>query len=555
MALSILVADSLHINQRNFGSFFTFVEQQKATVHFEDSHKDWIALYGVYDSKLPLLSEKIEVLSHLNQAELFEFKIHEINLFETSRAELLAYVSVKDTWYNEAYPTTLAGVFEKLYKRNRTELLQNMAAAWYWVDFWKKRLAEFKQFSHCCVFSGSLIYQKSLISLLKYTPTKVIVMESLFTGNEYYCEERYSGIANNCDIKHKAVYQSYQKKLEKGDLYDKERTKAINKFLMMKNKNVQQPAYSELIEFDENNPTVAIIGQVVNDFSVLEYRNLGISTIQVYKELLVKLTSAGFNVVLKTHPWEEKKTNIRTSLTKDVLMKFVSTLTPELQNRIVIVDHYSIKQLFNQATYILGLNSQGLLEAAFEGLKPIQLGNAFYGKKGFTHDYGITQIDQLVCDLIDNKLNGILSLKELDLFEEFITILLQKHTVSIHNSGLLNLRHIFEPVNIIPLVEPPAVKTKPNATGEIHLRQVEKIKPIVSANIGPVQVQTGLSNLPAPMTSSCTLIKISENVSLVLNGNVSNRKMRKLVNNPRLFFADSKHLSVRLLQYLFKHKW
>ena len=50
-----------------------------------------------------------------------------------------------------------------------------------------------------------------------------MVMESLFTGNEYYCEERYSSIANNCDIKHKAIYTNHVKHLETGNDYDRER--------------------------------------------------------------------------------------------------------------------------------------------------------------------------------------------------------------------------------------------------------------------------------------------------------------------------------------------
>ena len=43
MNLSILVADSLHINKKNFGSFFKFIEKIKAKIYFEDSHKDWIS--------------------------------------------------------------------------------------------------------------------------------------------------------------------------------------------------------------------------------------------------------------------------------------------------------------------------------------------------------------------------------------------------------------------------------------------------------------------------------------------------------------------------------
>ena len=78
MNLSILVADSLHINKKNFGSFFKFIEKIKAEIYFEDSHKDWISLYGVYDQKLDKLYGKIEILSKLTEDELWKFKINDI---------------------------------------------------------------------------------------------------------------------------------------------------------------------------------------------------------------------------------------------------------------------------------------------------------------------------------------------------------------------------------------------------------------------------------------------------------------------------------------------
>ena len=426
MKLSFLIADSLHINKRNFSSFFSFIEQNKIKTHFESSHKDWISLYGVYDTKLDILSSKIDFLSELDKNRLFEFTINSINIFSIARAEILTLISVQEEWFDHQYPTSLSDIFDKLYKFNRKSLLENMAAAWYWVDFWKNRLSELQSFSHCCVFSGGLIYQKALIEQLKYTPTKVMVMESLFTGNEYYCEERYSCIANNCDIKHLTVYNQKLKILKENFCYDKERTKAINKILLSNNKNVQQPVNSEDIHFELNGDIITIIAQVVNDFSVVEYNGLGLSTIAIYKELITKLVNNGFNIIVKTHPWEEKKNNIRFPLTKKVLEDFVlNSLDETKKSRVCIVDHYSIKKLFKISKWIIGLNSQGLLEAAFEGFKPIQLANAFYGKKGFTHDYSFYDIDSLINDINENNIRPLLSLKEFDAFEEFMTVLLQ----------------------------------------------------------------------------------------------------------------------------------
>ncbi|OOF51656.1 capsular polysaccharide export protein, LipB/KpsS family [Rodentibacter trehalosifermentans] len=532
MNISILVADSLHINQRNFGSFFKFTERVKPTkLHFEDSHKDWIALYGVYDSKLAALYSKIEILSKCSKDELLAFKVNDIPLFSVCRAEVLTLAATHKIWYDNPYPTNTKDIFEKLHTHNHTTLLQNMAAAWYWIEFWKTRLAELGNFTHCCVFSGGLIYQKALIEQLKYTSVRVMVMESLFTGNEYYCEERYSPIANNCDIKNPAVYKSYIKALETDDAYDKERMKAINKMLMMKNKNVEQPSSSDSLIFsDPDRPLVSIIGQVVNDFSVLEYKNNGISTIAFYKELIEKLASAGFNVAIKTHPWEEKKNNLKHPLTKTVLTEFVATLPLELQQRIQVIDHYAIKKLFEQSKWIVGLNSQGLIEAAFEGFKPVQFGNAFYGKRSFTHDYALNDIDGFIQDLLTDKLNHILTLSEWDKFEQFITILLQKHAVSVHNSGILNLQKIFELPTYIPLVDIKPVAKKPNAPSNPSESEV---------------VSRPVSKVPAAL--------MVQNENMIRDGNSrSSAKWRKFKNTPHLFFADAKNPVLRPLKHFFK---
>ncbi len=452
MALSFFIPDSLHINKRNFASFFKFIEENKIKTHFESSHNDWIALYGNYESKQAELNDKIDVLSELKEQELFQFKIYDINLFHIARAELLSLLASQPEWYNEKYPETQELLFKKIYQQNRITLLQNMAAAWYWLLFWKQKLNDLPQFSHACIFSGSLIYQKSLVSLLQYTPTKVMLMESLFTGNEYYCEENYGTIANGSSIKQLAIYKKYKRDYLNHTDYSKEKIKATNKIIQMNNKNVQQPEQSEKLKFNQKAPTVAIIGQVVNDFSVLEYNQIGLNTVDFYKNLILSLAKNEFNIVIKTHPWEEKKNNIKTPLTKEILTQFVETLSEEEQSRIKIVDHYNIQTLFKQADYVVGLNSQGLLEAAFEGFKPIQFGKAFYGKKGFTSDYTCEQLGQFITDLKQGKINSTMTLSEFDQFELFITILLQKHTISIHNSGLINLRQLFQEYQAIKLV-------------------------------------------------------------------------------------------------------
>lgn len=534
MKISILVADSLHINKKNFASFFKYIEQTKPDIEFENTHKDWWALYGNYESKSEILYEKIEILSQLSVEDLFEYKIHDISLFEVCRAELLSVVAIQESWFNQNYPSSLKSMFERLFELNRTALLQNMAAAWYWLNFWNQKIIDSPVYQFCCIFSGSLIYQRSLMEILKCKPTKVMVFESLFTGSEYYCEERYSPIANRCDIMHKTIYQHLIKELRSTLNYDNERMKAINKVILMKNKNVQQPINSKPLVFHNDNPVVTILGQVINDFSLLEMNNLGISSINTYKQIIISLIQANFNIVFKSHPWENQKSNVKSHLTFNIIQIFIESLPKEQQKQIQIVSDYSIKQLFKQSTYVLGISSQGLIEAAFEGFKPIQLGNAFFGGKGFTHDYKLNQIDQLIYDLSINKISPLLTLQEFDKLEEFLTALLQKHTISSFDSGLPLLRERFAlPAAPIALAESRNTSPKPadkssNVNSVLTAQNKEKDKDKMTDSVDPALPNTAQSITTAKQ-----------------------RKWEKFKRSPRLFFAQSQYAILRSLKYFF----
>ncbi|MPS87686.1 MAG: capsule biosynthesis protein [Comamonas sp.] len=530
---NILVPDDLHLNQRNFPSFHKFITKTGSSVKFIKDRKDWVALYGNYESKVSELNEKARVLACLPADTLFNYNVRGVNLFKISRAETLSKVAVEPEWYDVAYPESSRGIFDKLLINNKPVLMLCLAAAWDWLDFWSKTLADEKLFTHCCVFSGSLIYQRSLIELLRYTPTKVMVMESLFTGNDYYCEEKYGPIANNCEIRHKAVYESLAVELSANDM-DKERVKAINKVILAKNKNVEQPDFGEEITFPYSGKIVTILGQVVNDFSLLEYRNTGLASISFYKDLIGELVKSGFNVVFKSHPWEEKKTNIKTSLTRDILLKYISDL-PEVEKcRIKIVDHYPIEKLFANSDFVAGLNSQSLIEAAFNGLKPLQFGNAFFGGKGFTGDYPLTGCKDCVDDILAGNINGTLNFSEYKNFETFLCRLMQGQLVSVHDSGVSKIESIF----LSPATIGVAKKSSPKNDVPPKVEDVPKKVNGPSALVVANKVQ--IKSSPAKEENSR-----KDNIS------AKNRKFKKFIANPRKFFADSKSPLARSIRHLF----
>lgn len=524
MTYNVLVPDSLHINTRNFPSFFKFVEREKVQVTFVSDRKDWVALYGDYSIKLDVLNDKIKKLNTLSMEQLFEMKVREVNLFFVARAEILSLIIKNDEWVSEAISKDRLAIFQKMYTYNRDILIQCLAAAWDWVEYWYTFLQDNKLFTHSCIFSGSLIYQRTLIELLRYRPTRVLLMESFFTGNDYYCEEKYEPIANNCDIRYKSIFNSLLKDLSPNEI-ERETTKAINKIIMAKNKNVIQPLTGEPILFENNSPIVTILGQVVNDFSLLEYKGKGLSSIPFYKELILALISKGFNVVFKAHPWEAKKINITDSFTKNKIGELRDSLSVDEKRRLVIVDDYPISNLFSISDYIVGLNSQGMIESAFEGFKPIQFGNAFYGNKGFTNDYDYLDISSFIDDLCNNNVRGTMNLEEYDLFQIFLLKILQGQLVSIHNSGIPKLCEIFKSYPTIKL-------TTQNK-----------------------------NNLQLTACKTLEKKKITEDDSLILEETVKsdelskfNRKTMKFKRDPRRFFAESKSPLLRPFSKLFRAK-
>lgn len=538
--LSILVADDLHVNERNFSSFFKFVQKSGAKTHFATGRRDWIALYGNYESKLDVLNEKARVLARLPADTLYSYEIKGVNLFKAARAETLSFVAPRPEWCQNPFPTSQRELFNKLYAEDRSVLALNMAAAWDWIEHWKRYLVDLGEFTHCCIFSGSLIYQRTLIEILRYTPTKVMVMESFFTGNDYYCEEKYGPIANNCDIRYDSVFKSLRCTLTDENETDRERNKAINKVLNADNKNVTQPEQSDPLAFhDHGIPTVCIIGQVVNDFSVLEYRDVGLATVNFYISLIQALLNEGINVVFKAHPWEEKKTNVKTALTKKQLEAYRETLTDEQKEKFVIVSDYNLKQLLKQCTFVAGLNSQGLLEAAFEGYKPVQFGDAFYGEKGFTHDFEAADVMRFAQQVRNGEISGVMSLVEYRDFEDFMLCALQKHLVSVWDSGVPRLTKLFEATRHIPLVSSKRIQNKvPQTNAPVSPSTTPKPEASkVVASVVSTQKSGGSSLSQKPVTSAP----------------LWQRKLGKLRSNPRKFFGDSKNPAARVLRHLFNH--
>ncbi|MBB6114810.1 hypothetical protein F4826_001688 [Rahnella inusitata] len=519
--ISILFPDSIHFHSRNFKSLFDFIERHKIAHTFIKERNDWVSAYGNYSNYTAELSVYYEQLKELTNKELFEFSIRGINLFRICRDEALSFFLPNDDFRNDLKEFVQNDILISLMRNiDNTTLLLNMAAAWSWIEFWNHKLENNKNHTYACVFSGAQIYNRALLETLKTHPTTPLVLEHFFTGNEYYIEEKYEPIPNNSNLKNKNVYKNIIIS-ETGFDLNRTKTKAINKVLLARNKNVTQPNGGKLID-TQNKKVFTIIGQVVNDFSIISTAKKYLSTIDFYIELIDKLLVDTNNfVVFKSHPWERHKNNVHIPLTFEKIQNYINTLPEEKSSRIYITEEFNLSDLIRQSDHIITLCSQSAIEAAFLGIKPIQMGNAFYGEKGFTYDYSL--IDDFISDLNSKKIRKYLTISEYSDLEIFLIKTLEKSLVSVHKSGILALERKLKLPSYISLVKQVNVVKKSN------VKKVAEIK----LNDKPVEVTIHNEEQTIP-----EVIVIEPSISIK---SVSRKKFVKFTKNPKRFFQDSRH--------------
>lgn len=578
-----LIADPVHIHARNFGSLFDFLQDAKATVIVNNEYREWMSAFGDYTAFQEKLSDHYNLIKDLTTDQLFEHSSFQINIFKVARAEILSLVITSESLRDRPLPRDLKSLFELLLVDHKEVVLWNMASAIHWIDYWAGILKRHNP-KFVLLFSGSLIYARSLLEFTRTHTARPFVLESFFTGNDNYTEEKYEPIANNSNLKHQAYYGSLEPNIT-ADERDRERNKALNKVVSAKNKNVSQPKESNVKLFKNKKPTLLITGQVLNDFSVLEHHGIGINTISFYSEIIDKiLERTDFNVIFKSHPWEQKKKNITSALTLETLCKKYAA-TPYVATageRLILIEDYNIKSLFKQVDYICGINSQALLEAAFEGFQPIQFGSAFYGQKGFTSDYCIDEIDRFIKDLSNGRVPSRLGIQEYRAYETFLLRTLQRSLVSAFPSGKAQLKNIFQLPSHVALVKPavpgaPVEKpapakpapvpakpvaakpapAKPAAAKPAPPKPAAKPAPVapaaakpapVAPAVKPVAASTAVDAEPALKVIPATLGEEAEKAEK------SRRKWEKFRRTPKKFFSDSKNKRIHWMHIFFPKK-
>ncbi|WP_299031738.1 hypothetical protein [uncultured Sulfitobacter sp.] len=443
--LNIALADSFHLHQRNFPSLFKVLESDRFnTTTLLDKEQDGFGLITCLGNYTDLsgrvsalmarsIQTQADVFATWDADRLYGAQVAHLDLWPLCRSEMLAYLLSFDNWQTDIMPKDDRAIFDKAFAEDHATLTLNMAAANHWLNHWYDMRADIFKNHFCCIFSGSMIYTRTLMVLLRRSPTRALVMESTFTGNDFLLEEMYHPIANNLGVQHANLRATRRDPaLEVPNLYDREVIKARNKVMTAKNKNVVQPPPRDLPRFANDAPQALIVGQVVNDFSLIEDGFPYVSSVPVYREMIARLLEeTNCNIIFKAHPWENKKVHLRTPRTFDALAEYVSGLPDDKRARVLLVEDVNMQSLLEDSQFCLTFTSQTGIEAAMLGLKPIVLGHAFYSGAGFTHD--CPDLDAVVAAV--NSGEGLLDLSGYRAVDRFLVDLFQYGSVSVHGSG------------------------------------------------------------------------------------------------------------------------
>ncbi|MCK8137769.1 hypothetical protein [Pseudoalteromonas sp. 2CM28B] len=441
--MKILLSDGFHINKRNFKPLFDFLDVKKAQeIRFINNWKEieFNGAVGNYrefadDYVLQKYANKIKTNVDLiaNEDSLRKYQYQGIEIWPLIKSELAAF-TIADAYTNKnKYPYTADELFEYHFNEYLNDLILNYCVACYWIDSFKAREKEFWQCSAAFVFSGSYIYTKVLLTLLKKSPVKCFVIESSFLGTSFYCDEQYEHLPNNYlhqykNYREQAIYKAFDtvKLTNDADKLDYLRSQALNKFMGMNNKNVSQPRPSSVPRLDDiSKPSILLVCQVLNDFSILESDGV-INSIEHYKKVIMEiLNGTDFNIIVKTHPWEKSKIHLTSSFTLNTLNEFVYSLNDSFKSRVYLDEDINIYHLFSNVSAVLTYCSQAGIEAATYGKKVIVNHECSYANADFTAVYqSISEIPELLSSNTD---------LEVDEFESFLDFMIAFNFMSIGN--------------------------------------------------------------------------------------------------------------------------
>jgi hypothetical protein len=428
--MKFLFSDSWHFHKKNYEPVFRALKEEKIDYIVESTQKKWWKAHGDYGK---LISKDSLGSLNFEKDRISTMAVDGICLWPLVRSEFLCHRLSDPRWHNLEIANSdeeIIGFLRSLPDELRT-LEYCFLAAHQWINFWQDYLGRNEDITHAIVFSGSYIYTRSLMAVAQKKQISCFVTEHFFTGDHFYFEKRYTPIANHSQLHDLEIASTISLKSGSGIA-----PSLVNYVVsQMRNKNVRPfVTYSKESHFSERDlGTVLIIGQVLNDFSLIETTANHLSSLALYKKLIFSLSNANLNVVFKAHPWERKRPNLMSPITLTSLQDYVSTLSEYQQKRISFKEFEPIQSLFLSATHIVGISSQGLLEACHFGLKPALFGSSFFDSHGFIDSYA--DINSFVNHIFHGR-KGRLTFEEYNSYLRYMESAFFSHLVPNNHWGV-----------------------------------------------------------------------------------------------------------------------
>ncbi|WBT06563.1 hypothetical protein PFY01_02485 [Brevundimonas vesicularis] len=434
----VLLCDDQHINQKNFPSLYKILSHKNVDVHVgvEKNSREhaYIDAAGDYEEFCVQNPVYLHLIKSLQKESLWQFRYKNIDIVDVSLDETVSRSITCRIWDDYIGQKDRRAIFDHLWVHDRDLLHKNCAAATFWADYWSK-LDGINTYDAAIIFSGASIYARTLLELTRYTMAKTFVIESFMTGFDYFMEERSSPLPNASRISSENYFRLRQKHFIDEDHLERSKIRALNKVRTSKNKNVSQPKKIALNADLRSDNIVLVLGQVVNDYSLISGCGNVLVSLNEYRSLVEGLLVGDptMHVVFKAHPWERKKSSLRQPYTLNRLEEWKSSLPEDIGSRLFLVEEVNLQSLLSVSKYVVTLCSQSAIEAAVEGFKPVVIGGAFYDGHKFTSNFA-NGADAAVA-LSSHAIRGTLSIDEWGSFLNFLAVLVEGHLLNNDDSG------------------------------------------------------------------------------------------------------------------------
>ena len=516
-------SDQSNFHPRNFPALFRTINYFRLPTRFASwEDRGLKRAFGNYAELTSYLEHFHREIQAMSPQRLFTLHRQGVRVFDVCKYELLQHLMSLPAWYDRPTENDDEVIFDKMAHENLDALRLNMAAACFWLSYWRENLPRYDHGPFpACIFGNSLAYTRALSLQADALGIVPLVFEHFFTGHDHFME-----------VRREPIQGFTQLRVDAGAPSSGDPTLVLRRLADMQNKNVSQRPFRRTHRFASSAPTVLLLGQVVNDFAAVSPNNRVLGTIAIYKQLVTQLlVNTGVNLIIKTHPYEARKTEGARAVTNEELAAHLATRHAAAAHRVWLVEDYPLNGLFSSADLCATLHSQGALEAIAAGIPVATLGDPFYARHGFTTDFD--SVPSLVSAVAAGDISLQLSDEQMARYVAFMTrsfSLLVNRNESPHRmlDRLTRLGMSF-PTTVAPL----ATASKPSGSVAMARKLLTTPRKFfvdaLSKKLRPGQAGGQAVIVPG----QAALQPAARPGEMIL------RKTRKLLRNPKQFFTDA----------------